>query len=111
GLFGHLVGAISGSSIYRKSSFLLDSLGQPILPSWLTIEEQPHLLRGLASTPFDSEGVRTTSRDIVKEGILQTWLLTSYSARKLGMVNTGHAGGIHNWRIAGPGLDVAGLLR
>ncbi|MBE8596932.1 metalloprotease PmbA [Xenorhabdus sp. BG5] len=111
GLFGHLVGAISGSSIYRKSSFLLDSLGKPILPSWLTIEEQPHLLRGLASTPFDSEGVRTIPRDIVKEGVLQTWLLTSYSARKLGMVNTGHAGGIHNWRIAGQGLDFAGLLR
>lgn len=56
GLFGHLVGAISGSSVYRKSTFLLDSLGQQILPAWLTIEEQPHLLRGLASTPFDSEG-------------------------------------------------------
>ncbi|KLU15873.1 MULTISPECIES: metalloprotease PmbA [Xenorhabdus] len=111
GLFGHLVGAISGSSIYRKSSFLLDSLGKPILPSWLTIEEQPHLLRGLASTPFDSEGVRTIPRDIVKAGVLQTWLLTSYSARKLGMVNTGHAGGIHNWRIAGQGLDFTGLLR
>ncbi|MBC8952675.1 metalloprotease PmbA [Xenorhabdus sp. PB62.4] len=111
GLFGHLVGAISGSSIYRKSSFLLDSLGKQILPSWLTIEEQPHLLRGLASTPFDSEGVRTTPRDIIKDGILQTWLLTSYSARKLGMTNTGHAGGIHNWHIAGQGLDFAGLLR
>ncbi|MBD2810129.1 metalloprotease PmbA [Xenorhabdus sp. Vera] len=111
GLFGHLVGAISGSSIYRKSSFLLDSLGKQILPSWLTIQEQPHLLRGLASTPFDSEGVRTTPCDIIKEGVLQTWLLTSYSARKLGMVNTGHAGGIHNWHIAGQGLDFAGLLR
>ncbi|WP_340617184.1 metalloprotease PmbA [Xenorhabdus entomophaga] len=111
GLFGHLVGAISGSSIYRKSSFLLDSLGKQILPSWLTIEEQPHLLRGLASTPFDSEGVRTTPRDIIKDGVLQTWLLTSYSARKLGMTNTGHAGGIHNWHIAGQGLDFAGLLR
>ncbi|CDL82443.1 metalloprotease PmbA [Xenorhabdus szentirmaii] len=111
GLFGHLVGAISGSSIYRKSSFLLDSLGKQILPSWLTIEEQPHLLRGLASTPFDSEGVRTMQRDIVKDGVLQTWLLTSYSARKLGLVNTGHAGGIHNWRIKGQGLDFSGLLR
>ncbi|WP_416777179.1 metalloprotease PmbA [Xenorhabdus budapestensis] len=111
GLFGHLVGAISGSSIYRKSSFLLDSLGKQILPSWLTIEEQPHLLRGLASTPFDSEGVRTLPREIIKEGILQSWLLTSYSARKLGLTSTGHAGGIHNWRIAGQGLDFAGLLQ
>ncbi|MDX7990611.1 metalloprotease PmbA [Xenorhabdus littoralis] len=111
GLFGHLVGAISGSSIYRKSSFLLDSLGKQILPSWLTIKEQPHLLRGLASTPFDSEGVRTMPCEIIKDGILQTWLLTSYSARKLGMVNTGHAGGIHNWNIAGQGLDFNRLLR
>ncbi|MBC8944695.1 MULTISPECIES: metalloprotease PmbA [Xenorhabdus] len=111
GLFGHLVGAISGSSIYRKSSFLLDSLGKQILPSWLTIEEQPHLLRGLASTPFDSEGVRTLPREIIKDGVLQSWLLTSYSARKLGLASTGHAGGIHNWRIAGKGLDFAGLLR
>ncbi|MCX2958332.1 MAG: metallopeptidase TldD-related protein, partial [Serratia symbiotica] len=103
GLFGHLVGAISGSSVYRKSTFLLDSLGQQILPDWLTIEEHPHLLKGLASTPFDSEGVRTQRRDIVKDGVLQTWLLTSYAARKLGMYSTGHAGGIHNWRIAGQG--------
>ncbi|WP_391527882.1 metalloprotease PmbA [Photorhabdus akhurstii] len=111
GLFGHLVGAISGSSIYRKSSFLLDHLGKQILPSWLTIEERPHLLAGLASSPFDSEGVSTSNRDIIKDGILQTWLLTSYSARKLGMASTGHAGGIHNWCIAGQDQDFAGLLR
>ncbi|WP_387690401.1 metalloprotease PmbA [Photorhabdus sp. RM71S] len=111
GLFGHLVGAISGSSIYRKSSFLLDHLGKQILPSWLTIEERPHLLAGLASSPFDSEGVCTSNRDIIKDGVLQTWLLTNYSARKLGMASTGHAGGIHNWCIAGQGEDFAGLLR
>ncbi|SUC28487.1 peptidase PmbA [Providencia rustigianii] len=111
GLFGHLVGAISGSSIYRKSSFLLDSLGKQILPSWLTINEQPHLMGGLASSPFDSEGVRTTERNIVENGILQTWLMTSYSARKLGLQSTGHAGGIHNWRIAGQGLSFDALLK
>jgi len=111
GLFGHLVGAISGGSIYRKSSFLLDSLGKQILPEWLTIEEHPHLLQGLASTPFDSEGVRTERRDIVKDGVLQNWLMTCYSARKLGLQTTGHAGGIHNWRIAGQGDDFAGMLR
>ncbi|MEQ5733383.1 metalloprotease PmbA [Providencia alcalifaciens] len=111
GLFGHLVGAISGSSIYRKSSFLLDSLGKQILPSWLTINEQPHLIGGLASSPFDSEGVRTVERNIVEDGVLQTWLLTSYSARKLGLQSTGHAGGIHNWRIAGQGLSFDGLLK
>ncbi|OSN10728.1 metalloprotease PmbA [Lonsdalea iberica] len=111
GLFGHLVGAISGSSVYRKSTFLLDQLGQQILPEWLTIRELPHLRKGLASTPFDSEGVRTQERDIVKDGVLQTWLMTSYAARKLGMQSTGHAGGIHNWRIAGHGLDFDGMLR
>ncbi|PLV59548.1 metalloprotease PmbA [Erwinia sp. E602] len=111
GLFGHLVGAISGGSVYRKSTFLLDSMGQQILPEWLTIEEQPHLLKGLASTPFDSEGVRTTARDIVKDGVLQTWLMTSYSARKLGLQTTGHAGGIHNWRIAGQGHSFEQLLK
>lgn len=111
GLFGHLVGAISGSRIYRKSSFLLDSLGQQILPDWLTINEQPHLIGGLASSPFDSEGVRTTERNIIENGVLQTWLMTSYSARKLGLQSTGHAGGIHNWRIAGQGLSFDALLK
>ncbi len=111
GLFGHLVGAISGSSVYRKSTFLLDSLGKQILPEWLTIQEQPHLLKGLASTPFDSEGVRTQQRDIIKDGVLQTWLLTSYAARKLGLQSTGHAGGIHNWRIAGQGASFNDLLK
>ncbi|MBC5791790.1 metalloprotease PmbA [Providencia sp. JUb39] len=111
GLFGHLVGAISGSSIYRKSSFLMDSLGKQILPSWLTINEQPHLMGGLASSPFDSEGVRTTERNIVENGVLQTWLMTSYSARKLGLQSTGHAGGIHNWRIEGQGISFDALLK
>lgn len=111
GLFGHLVGAISGSSIYRKSSFLMDSLGKQILPGWLTINEQPHLMGGLASSPFDSEGVRTTERNIVENGVLQTWLMTSYSARKLGLQSTGHAGGIHNWRIEGQGLSFDALLK
>ncbi|MBS0849122.1 metalloprotease PmbA [Citrobacter sp. JGM124] len=111
GLFGHLVGAIAGGSVYRKSTFLLDSLGQQIFPDWLTIEEHPHLLKGLASTPFDSEGVRTERRDIIKAGILQQWLLTNYSARKLGLKSTGHAGGIHNWRIPGCGLDFNDMLK
>ena len=111
GLFGHLVGAIAGGAVYRKSTFLLDSLGKQILPDWLTIEEHPHLLKGLASTPFDSEGVRTERRDIVKDGILTQWLLTSYSARKLGLKSTGHAGGIHNWRIAGQGLSFEQMLK
>ncbi|MGL4859888.1 MAG: metalloprotease PmbA, partial [Enterobacteriaceae bacterium] len=98
GLFGHLVSAISGSNLYRKSSFLLDKLAHRVLPDWLTIREEPHLLKGLASAPFDGEGVRTEARDIVRDGILQSYLLNSYTGRKLGMRTTGHAGGIHNWR-------------
>lgn len=104
GLFGHLVGAISGTSVYRKSTFLLDSLGKQILPDWLTIRELPHVIGGLASTPFDSEGVRTEDRLIIENGVLNNWLMTTYAARKLGLKSTGHAGGIHNWHIAGQGL-------
>lgn len=111
GLFGHLVGAISGSSVYRKSTFLLDALGQQIFPDWLTINERPHLPQGLASSPFDSEGVRTQSREIIKEGVLSNWLMTSYAARKLGLQSTGHAGGIHNWQIAGQGASFDQLLK
>ncbi|MGX9418122.1 metalloprotease PmbA [Vibrio sp. WJH972] len=100
GLMGHLVMAISGGNLYRKSSFLLDKLGETILPTWFNITERPHVLRGLASTPFDSEGVKTTDLDIITDGQLATYLLTSYSGRKLKMNPTGHAGGIHNWFVA-----------
>ena len=99
GLFGHFISAISGGSVYRKSSFLLDKLGQQVLPSWLNITERPHILRGLASSPFDHEGVKTKDMDVVSKGLLNHYLLTSYSARKLKMQTTGHAGGIHNWFI------------
>ncbi|WP_230622248.1 metalloprotease PmbA [Aggregatibacter sp. Marseille-P9115] len=99
GLISHLAAAISGGSLYRKASFLLDHLGKQVLPDWFEIVERPHLLRQLASTPFDSEGVRTQDMEIIRNGILQTYLLTSYSGRKLGMQSTGHAGGIHNWLI------------
>ncbi|AGG32410.1 TldE/PmbA protein [Morganella morganii subsp. morganii KT] len=111
GLFGHLVGAISGTSVYRKSTFLLDSLGKQILPDWLTIRELPHVIGGLASTPFDSEGVRTEDRLIIENGVLNNWLITTYAARKLGLKSTGHAGGIHNWHIAGQGLGFDDMLR
>lgn len=99
GLISHFAAAISGGSLYRKSSFLLDHLGKQVLPDWFNISERPHLLRRLASTPFDSEGVRTQDREIVEGGILQTYLVTSYSGKKLGMSSTGHAGGIHNWLV------------
>ncbi|HGO5822476.1 TPA: metalloprotease PmbA [Mannheimia haemolytica] len=99
GLVGHLAGAISGGALYRKSSFLLDKLGEQILPSWFAISERPHLLRQLASSAFDSEGVITQNREIITDGILQTYLMTSYSGRKMGLKSTGHAGGIHNWLV------------
>lgn len=110
-LFGHLVSAISGGSLYRKSSFLMDSLDTQILPEFVTIEERPHILKGLASSPFDSEGVKTQDRNIVEAGVLTTYLLTGYSARKLGMKTTGHAGGIHNWLVKHTDPSLESLLK
>ena len=96
GLIGHLAQAISGGLLYRKSSFLLDSLGTELMPSHLTIHEDPFILGAMGSGTFDNEGVATTARDLLKDGILQGYLLSSYSARKLGMRTTGNAGGSHN---------------
>lgn len=110
GLLGHFVSAISGGSLYRKSSFLLDHLGKQVLPSWFEINERPHIKNGLASSPFDNEGVRTTDMTIVENGVLNHYLLTSYSARKLGMTNNGHAGGIHNWLVKNTGESDKALL-
>lgn len=111
GLFGHFVGAISGGSLYRQSSFLLDSKGKCLFPSWLTIEERPHIAAGLASSPFDHEGVVTKDATIVNDGVLQDYLLTTYSGRKMGMQSNGHAGGIHNWLVTNTGEDDDALLR
>ncbi|WP_294611328.1 metalloprotease PmbA [uncultured Gilliamella sp.] len=105
GLLGHLIGALSGGAIYRKSSFLLNAIGQEIFPSWLTIYEDPHILKGIGSSPFDSEGTKTVKRNIVEQGVLQTYLLSNYSAKKLGLSSTGHAGGIHNWLVSPSQID------
>lgn len=110
-LFGHFVGAISGGNLYRKSSFLLDQLGKPVLPEWLTIEEKPHLQGALASSPFDHEGVATQDRVIVENGVLQSYLLTSYAARKMQMRPTGHAGGIHTWQLTQQDQSLAELCK
>lgn len=96
GLISSLISAVSGGNLYRKSSFLLDSLGKPVIASIVDIEEQPHLPKGLASSAFDAEGVATRPRMLVEQGVLQGYLLSSYSARKLGMTSTGNAGGNHN---------------
>ena len=111
GLLGHLVMAISGGNLYRKSSFLLDHLGKQILPEWFSVSERPHILRGLASTPFDSEGVFTQDREIITDGTLATYLLTSYAARKMNMTPTGHAGGIHNWFVKSTGQNFEQMLK
>jgi PmbA protein len=110
-LFGHLVSGISGGSLYRKSSFLMDSLGTSIFPESVNIHERPHAMKGLASSPFDSEGVATKDRNIIENGVLTSYLLTGYSARKMGMKSTGHAGGIHNWLVQATDPDLAALLK
>ncbi|HEY5715031.1 MAG TPA: metalloprotease PmbA [Psychromonas sp.] len=111
GLFGHLVSAISGMSLYKKSSFLLDSLDTQIFPDWMQITEDPHIIKGIASSPYDQEGGKTSKRNIVESGVLQTYLLPGYAARKLKMKSTGHAGGIHNWFVKTGHLDLAGLFK
>ena len=96
GLLGSFVQATSGGALYRKSTFLLDSLGQSIFPSHIQVVEDPHLIGGVGSAPFDEEGVRTVRRNVVENGVLKGYFLSSYSARKLGMKTTGNAGGSHN---------------
>lgn len=111
GLISTLISAVSGGNLYRKSSFLLNSLGQQIASPLLNINEEPHIKKGLASSPFDNEGVSTMSRQLVKDGVLQGYVLSSYSARKLGLKTTGNAGGNHNLIVQSGGLDLAGLLK
>jgi PmbA protein len=105
GLFGHLVAAIRGTAQYRRASFLLDSVGQQVFPSFIDIDEDPLIPRGLASAPFDGEGVATRRRQLVAGGVLQGYVLSSYSARRLGVPTTANAGGVHNLLVkptAGP---------
>jgi len=109
-LFGHLVSAISGSSLYRRTSFLLNHLGKRVLPNWMLIREDPYLPRALGSRPFDDDGVATRARDIVKDGVLSSYVLGGYSARKLGMTTTGNAGGITNWTVSNSNEDLPALL-
>ncbi len=110
-LLGHFVSAIRGSSLYRKASFMLDRVDEQIFAEHIRIHEQPHLLAALGSAPFDNEGVVTTPRDLVTEGVLQGYVLDSYSARRLGLKTTGNAGGVHNLTIEPGELDAQGLLK
>ena len=111
GLFRGFVGAIRGGALYRKSSFLLDHLGQQIFPDFVHVHEQPHLRGALGSTPFDGEGVATCARDLIADGVLQGYVLDSYSACRLGLQTTGNAGGVHNLMVDSGTLDFDGLLR
>jgi PmbA protein len=116
-LIGHLVSAVSGGSLYRRASFLLDQAGQPVLPPFVDVVERPLLLGGHASSAFDAEGVATRESALVEQGVLQRYVLGSYSARKLGMQTTGNAGGVHNLVVApgsregGAALDFEAMLR
>ena len=110
-LMGHFVSAVSGGSLYRKSSFLLDSLGKPVFSPIVQMTDLPLIPKGLASGAFDEEGVATQARDIVKDGVVQGYFLASYSARKLGMQTTGNAGGNHNLMMKDTGEDFAALLK
>lgn len=110
-LFGKFIGAIRGGALYRQSTFLLDHLGKQIFPDFIHIHEQPLLLKAIGSSAFDAEGVTTKARDIVSEGVLQAYVLDSYSARKLKMATTANSGGTHNLTIDGGDLDFAALLK
>jgi PmbA protein len=110
GLIGSLVSAVSGGALYRRASFLLDHLGKPVLPPGFDIVERPHLPRGHRSSAFDSEGVATIDSDLVHDGVLQRYVLGSYSARKLGLQSTGNAGGIHNLVVKTGDEDLAALI-
>ena len=115
GLIGAFVQAVSGGALYRKSTFLLDTLGKQVFPSHIQIVEDPHLIGAVGSAPFDEEGVKTVRRKVIADGVLQGYFLSSYSARKLGMQTTGNAGGSHNLEIVSRDTrrsdDFEGMLR
>ncbi|MDD4882499.1 MAG: metalloprotease PmbA, partial [Gallionellaceae bacterium] len=111
GLIASYISAVSGGHLYRKSSFLLDSLGKQVFPGFMQIQERPFIKKGLASSPFDSEGVATRDRDVVKDGVVEGYFLSSYSARKLAMQSTGNAGGNHNLIVPSTGESFDELLK
>jgi len=110
GLFGHFVAAIRGTSQYRRASFLLDVAGKKIFPDFVNILEEPHLPQAMASAPFDGEGVATQRRVLVADGVVQGYVLSSYSARRLGLTTTGNAGGIHNLLVDATAGDLESLI-
>lgn len=111
GLFGSFLGAISGGNLYRKSSFLEGALGQRLFPEWLTIDERPHLLRAMGSAAFDGDGLATYAKPFVENGELVSYILATYSGRKLGLPSTANAGGVHNLFVTHGIEDQAALIR
>lgn len=111
GFIGHAIGAIAGGAQYRRASFLLDAAGERLFPEFVNIQERPHLPGAMASAAYDSEGVATYDRDIVADGVLQGYVLSSYSARRLGLTTTANAGGTQNLIVPGGGLGQEALLR
>src|SRR6185295_1242741 len=111
GLFGHLIAAIRGTAQYRRASFLLDAVGQQVLPKFIDIDEDPFIPRGLASAPFDAEGVATRQRRLVDGGVLQSYVLSSYSARRLGLQTTANAGGVHNLLVKPTAGSLADMIK
>jgi PmbA protein len=109
-LFSAFIGAVSGGSQYRKASFLLDKAGKRVFPGFMRISERPHIPKGPGSAPFDNEGMATRDRDLVSDGVLQGYVLSAYSACKLGLPPTGNAGGVHNLMVQPGTKDLAGLL-
>ena len=110
GLIGHLVGALSGGALYRRASFLLDSMGEQVLPDWLSLTENPHERKGLSSANFDGDGVATSTKSFVENGAVNSYVLSCYSARKLGLQTTGNAGGVHNLDLVGPATPLQDLM-
>jgi PmbA protein len=110
GLLSHFLGAIRGGSQYRRASFMLDAAGQRVFPDWFALSERPHLAKALASAPFDHEGVATRDRELVQAGVLLGYVLSTYSARKLGLRTTGNAGGTHNLIVQGRGRSFEEML-
>jgi PmbA protein len=111
GVIGHFLSAVSGGALYRRASFLVDHAGKQVFPDWMQIVERPHIPRGHGSTAFDSEGVATRDSDLIRDGVLERYILGSYSARKLGLQSTGNAGGVHNIVVEPGKEDLASLLK
>jgi PmbA protein len=111
GLFGHFLAAISGGNLYRKSSFLEGSLGQQLFPEWLSLDERPHIPRALGSSAFDGDGLATYAKSFVDGGELVSYVLGTYSGRKLGMPSTANAGGVHNLFVSHGAEDQQALLK